>query len=100
MGRSPTQLSLDFLNKSGWTCAIVEKWNAHAGIRQDLFGFADIIAYHATGAIALIQTTSASHHAERKAKILSNPHFAGWKKACGTVFLHSWGKNGLREESL
>lgn len=102
MSRSPSALSLDYLNKAGWTCWVVEKRLPIPGkhVTQDCFNFADILAYHVNGAIALVQTTSSSNHAARRAKILSNPYFAGWKKAYGTVFLHSWGKNGLREESL
>lgn len=96
MGRklSPTQLSLDFLNKCGYACAIVEKWNAHAKIRQDLFGFADIIAYHPLHGIVLVQTTTAHNMKAREKKILASPHFEGWKRAGGKVVLHGWGKNG------
>lgn len=41
---SPTQRTLNLLRTSGYRAAVVEKWNAHAKLRQDLFGFADIIA--------------------------------------------------------
>ena len=97
--KSPTQLSLDYLNKSGYTCAIVEHWNAFAGIRQDVFGFADLLAYGRNG-IALIQTTSQNNFEARKKKVLASPHLAGWKKAGGFVLVHGWGKDGLREEVL
>lgn len=102
--KSPTQLSLDYLNKQGMTCAIVEKWNAAAGVRQDCFGFADILAYGREKGvlnIMLVQTTTASNFLARKAKILTSPHYRGWTNAGGRVILHGWGgKDGLREEEL
>lgn len=96
--KSPTQLSLDYLNKAGWVCAIVEKWNSFAKIRQDCFGFADILAYHPTQGIALIQTTTDTHFSHRRKKIILSPHPQGWCRANGRIFLHAWGDNGLREE--
>lgn len=40
---SPTQRSLQYFRKTGWHAGIVERWNSHVGIRQDLFGFVDLI---------------------------------------------------------
>lgn len=97
---SPTQLSLDYMNKLGWTCQIVEKWNAFAKVRQDCFGFGDILAYKPREGVALVQTTSASHFSDHKHKILNSPHTGGWKRAGGRVFLHAWGDDGLREVEL
>lgn len=109
------QLSLDYLNKCGFTCAIVEHWNSFARVRQDCFGFGDILAYVPCerfdgmnpnpafikqGSIALIQTTSATNYAARRQKVLTNPHFSKWKQSGGRVFLHGWGDKGLREEEL
>ena len=98
MGRSPTQLSLDFLNKSGWTCQIVEKWNAHAKIRQDCFGFGDILAYRY--GIVLVQTTSWSNFSTRRQKIIASTHCRGWLAAGGRIWRHGWGPKGLREEEI
>lgn len=96
--KSPMELSLDYLRKRGWTCQIVEKWNAHAKIRQDCFGFGDVLCYRF--GVALVQTTSTSNFSARRAKILESPHFAGWKRSGGRIFLHGWGDKGLREEEL
>lgn len=44
-GLSPTQRTLRAQRDRGLVCAIVEKWNMHAGpfgIRQDLFGIIDV----------------------------------------------------------
>lgn len=42
----PTQRTLAELKKRGYVVAIVERWNSFAHIRQDLFGFIDILAFH------------------------------------------------------
>jgi hypothetical protein len=98
--KSPTQLSLDYLNKLGYTCQIVEHWNSFARVRQDCFGFGDILAYHRNGTIALIQTSTASNFSARKKKILDSWHYLGWKAAGGIILLLCWGPKGLREEEL
>lgn len=103
--KSPTALSMDYLAKAGWTVARVEHWNAHAGVRQDLFGIADLIAYKMgaymqNGRIALIQTTSTSNMAARRKKILASPHYRGWRMAGGEIHVHGWGDNGFKEEIL
>lgn len=44
---SPTQRTIRELKNQGRRCAIVERWNQHAGphgIRQDLFGIIDVLA--------------------------------------------------------
>jgi len=56
-GMSPTQRTLRALREQGRICAIVERFNHHVGefgIRQDLFGFIDIIALDPDrGAVAI-----------------------------------------------
>jgi hypothetical protein len=94
------QLSLDYLNKLGYTCAITERWNSFARCRMDLFGFADIICYGRALGIVLVQTTTWSNFNARKAKVYASPHFSGWRHAGGRIFVHGWGPKGLREEEL
>lgn len=58
-GLSPTQRTLKAMREQGRTCGIVEKFNQHVGpfgIRQDLFGFIDIIAIDPTQGIVAIQS--------------------------------------------
>lgn len=64
--------------------AIVEHWNPHVGIRQDLFGFIDIIVLVGEQTLA-IQATSGSNVAARVTKIraeraeaLADVLAAGW----------------------
>lgn len=93
-------LSLDYLAKLGWTCQIVEKWNAFAKVRQDCFGFGDILAIHRRQGIALVQTTTWGNFNARKEKIGATIYHLQWKEAGGKILLHGWGDKGLREEEL
>ncbi len=70
---SPTSRTIEALKSEGWITGIVEKWNPHARIRQDLFGFADILAASPDRMPKLIQTTSGSHVSSRVEKIIAEP---------------------------
>ena len=85
---SPTQLSRKRLKETGWTSEITEHWNSFAKIRQDLFGFGDILAMRPPTAL-IIQTTTQSHVAERRAKIQKIPE-ALMALACG-ILVEVWG---------
>ena len=63
-GLSPTQLSLRHMRADGWTAAVVEVWNPHARIRQDLFNIADILAVRGPDTLA-VQTTTAGNTSAR-----------------------------------
>jgi hypothetical protein len=41
---SPTQQTLALFRGRGYVAAVVERWNHHARIRQDLFGCLDVVA--------------------------------------------------------
>lgn len=92
MAISPTQRSLKHLREQGYTVAITEKWNPHAHIRQDLFGFVDLLAIR-DGETLAVQTTSASNLSSRRSKVIAHENLpiilsAGWK-----VIIHGWRKN-------
>jgi hypothetical protein len=90
---SPVQLSLKHLRGLGWTVCIVEKYNRFAKVRQDAFGFGDILACRPMdGSIALVQTTTFSHLQNRYEKIRLNPKTWRWKRSGGQVILHGWHK--------
>jgi hypothetical protein len=94
---SPTQRTLALLRAQGWTCAVVERWNQYAGIRQDVFGFGDILAYHEREhSIALFQACAGASHANRLAKLMAEPRVQGWLQAGGRVAVISWRKAGAR----
>jgi hypothetical protein len=69
---SPTQLSLAHLRKTCDAVQVVEKWNPHARIRQDLFGFIDILSLRGEETIA-VQSTSWGNVSSRARKIAESP---------------------------
>lgn len=70
MAASPTQRTLKLLRAQPGVgpVAITERWNPFANIRQDLFGFVDVLAVIGTHTVA-VQTTSGSNVASRVTKI-------------------------------
>jgi hypothetical protein len=58
-GISPTQRTLKAMREQGRLCGIVERFQQHGGrfgIRQDLFGFIDIVAIDPVDGIVAIQS--------------------------------------------
>ncbi len=89
---SPTQRTLAKLRKEGYRAAVVERWNAHAGIRQDLYGCVDILGIK-EGETLAVQACSYSGVSARVKKIAeceSTPDIraAGWR-----FEVHGWRKN-------
>jgi hypothetical protein len=94
---SPTQRSLALLKKQGYHCAIVERWNPYARVRQDLFSFADLIAFRpGQPGSMLVQTTTASNAAARRAKIHKNVTALEWLMAGNWIRLDKWAARGSR----
>lgn len=97
---SPTQRSLKHLRDQGYTAAVVEKWNPHAHIRQDLFGVIDIVAMRADVGILAVQTTTMGNVPARKLKAMGEPRLKVWLESGGLFTLHGWsmrGKKGKRK---
>ena len=89
LATSPTQLSLKLLRDQGYTVAIVEHWNAFARIRQDLFGFIDILALKDKEVLA-IQTTTATNMSARVTKIGNSEYVGAVREAGWTIHVHGW----------
>jgi carbonic anhydrase len=93
---SPTQRSLAYLRKAGYVVAIVERWNPYAKIRQDLYGWIDLLALHPdTGELLAVQTTSGTNVSKRVDKIREWPYLGAWLKQHRAV-VHGWAKRGER----
>lgn len=93
MGKSsPTSKSKALLQRDGWEVAIVERWNAFAKIRQDLFGFADLLCLHPKHGIMAVQTTSRSHTSARIDKIRKERRAHIFLAAGGKIIVHGWKK--------
>lgn len=112
MANSPTSRTLAECKKRGYVAAITEHWNSYARIRQDLFGFIDLVAlvpcmfdaskpdaitnYINSGAILGIQACAGASHATRETKIAASPNIRPWIEAGGRCEVWSWSKRGAR----
>lgn len=93
---SPTQRSLNKLRSEGYLVAITERWNQYAHIRQDLFGFIDLLAIRGNEVLA-VQTTSGTNVAARISKLMALPAVAIWTNSPHRkVVVHGWRKVGPR----
>ncbi len=94
---SPTQRTLRAQRAEGRICAIAEKFNAHVGpfgIRQDLFGFIDIVVLDPQRGIIGIQSTG-TEFSEHIRKVLDSDCTANvieWLKCGGKVEVWGWSK--------
>lgn len=89
---TPTQRSLKLLRDDGYTCQIVEHWNPHARIRQDLFGCIDLLCLRGDETLAVQTTTTGV--AARVRKIADNPNLPAMRAAGWTIHVHGWRKVG------
>lgn len=88
---SPTQRSLAYLREQGYLVAIVERWNPHARIRQDLWGWCDLLAIRKDEVLAVQVTASAV--SERIRKIQESETVAAVRDAGIRIEVHGWRKN-------
>ena len=97
MSISPVQRTLKLLRAEGYLAAVCERWNPHAGCRQDLFGFIDLVAIKEgeTGVLAVQVTTHANLATHRK-KLVGNDSVRVWLATGNRVELISWAKRGPR----
>lgn len=86
---SPTQRTLAYYRNQDVTVAVTERWNPHARLRQDLFGFCDLIALDA--GIVAVQVTSTGV-SSRVEKIKAEPRAVEWIEAGGRIEVHGWRK--------
>ena len=93
---TPLQRSLRHLRAQGWLVAITEHWNAHARVRQDLFGLFDLLAVRGDRVLG-VQCTSADHIRAREVKLRANPNLASWLESDSRMaIIHGWAKRGPR----
>ncbi len=87
-----TPLSMKLLRDEGLMVAVVEKWNPHAKIRQDLFGFVDLLALGEDQTIA-VQVCRRADIATRRNKIADHENVGAVRKAGWTIQIHGWDKD-------
>ncbi len=96
MPTSPTQRSLKHLRDQGYTVAVTERWNPFARIRQDLFGFIDLLCFKGNEILA-VQTTSAANISARVAKIRGIQAASLWLESpTRRIVVQGWAKRGER----
>lgn len=93
MKQSPTVRSLAHLRKTCDLVQVVEKWNPHARIRQDLFGIVDILAISGAETIA-VQSTSWANVSSRVKKMAESDALPKLREAGWRILVHGWRKDG------
>ena len=91
MAKSPTQLTLEKLRADGWLCEVTERWNSFARIRQDLYGFVDVLAVR-EGETLAVQATSYTNVSARIHKISEHDNNGMVRKAGWRVEVWGWHK--------
>lgn len=101
-GLTPTQRTLKAMREQGRLCGIVEKFNHYAGkfgVRQDLFGFIDILAIDPVEGIIAIQSCGHDFSGHvNKMLIERNENLYEWLKHA-KVELWGWRKVKLSRGS-
>lgn len=92
---SPTARTLQYFREQGCIAAVVEKWNPHAKIRQDLFGCIDLLVIQGRKLIA-IQATSGTNHNARMTKCIGNDKLCAYLYTGNLFEIFSWSKKGPR----
>lgn len=100
-GLSPTQRTLRELRQQGRLAGVVERWNQFVGqhgIRQDLFGFIDLIVLCRERGIVGVQCCAGSAHAAHRRKIMEECRVMAteWCRCGGVIELWSWSKVKLK----
>lgn len=89
---TPTQRSLKALTDAGYLPVVVERWNSFAKIRQDLWGWCDILAIRKDEVLA-VQVTSTNNVSARIKKIQESDTVAKVRDAGIRIEVHGHGKN-------
>lgn len=91
---SPTSRTKKWLEKNGYAAAIVERWNPHAFIRQDMFGFIDMVAIDGKTPVWGLQVTSTGNMSSRIKKSQESPNLALWCGSGARFSVLGWSKKG------
>lgn len=92
MASSPLSRSKEMLEGQGFLVGIVEHWNSFARIRQDLYGFLDLLAVRENEIVG-VQVTSDGNVSARIKKIAAHGNISAVRKSGMAVMVHGWKKN-------
>lgn len=91
MPATNTTRTLEKLRRDGYTVAVVEKWNPHVKIRQDLFGFIDVLAIRRDETLA-VQACSYGDVSKRVKKIAEHKNVGAVREAGWRIEVWGWRK--------
>jgi len=91
---TPTERTLKKLRADGYLAVVVEHWNHFASVRQDLFGFIDVLAIRGKRTLG-VQATTAPNVAARLNKAMALPELRTWLEAGNAFEVWGWRK-GVR----
>ena len=92
--------SKKYLEREGWTVAVVEKTLGGCFIKKDAFGFGDLLAMSPSRGIMLVQSTGGGHLRDRLAKLKAEPMHAIWLASGGRIQVHDWRKTAGRSQRV
>ena len=81
----------------GFMAAVVEKWNPHARVRQDLWGFGDVVAIK-NRLWLIVQACNATDLARRVKKIQQEPRAKRFLQEGGHIVVMGWRKRKKRKD--
>ena len=96
---SPTMRSLKRLRADGYLCQVVEHWNQWARVRQDLFGFIDILAIR-DGEILAVQACTRADISSRARKIAEHENVGAVRKAGIRIEVWGWGVASVHSRAV
>ncbi len=79
MPSSPTARTLERLRRDGYLAQVVERWNPHARVRQDLYGVIDVLGINETSTIG-VQATTMSGRSSHMKKLSESPAAVTWTR--------------------
>lgn len=80
------------MRERGYTCAVVERWNSFAHIRQDLFGFIDVLCIGQAGNTVGVQACNYTDVSKRVEKIANAEHWPAVNRVGWRVVVQGWRK--------
>lgn len=89
---TPTQRALADARELGMQAQVVERWNAYAKVRIDLFDCIDIVAVHEGVGVLGIQACAGASHAARRDKAIASERLLRWLGAGGRFEVWSYSK--------
>jgi len=84
---------MEYLRGLGYEVDITERYNHHSRQKNDLFGFADLIAIR-PGVTLAVQTTTSSNMAARVKTVMSCKLAGLCKEAGWNIEVHGWALKG------